>query len=42
MEESGNQSGINPHVGEGDLAVQTLKYVFLSQYIMLCSYKTQR
>jgi hypothetical protein len=28
MEESGNQSGINPHVGEGDLAVQTLKYIF--------------
>ena len=28
MEESGNQSGVNPHVGEGDLAVQTLKCVF--------------
>jgi len=30
MEESGNQSGINPHVGEGDLAVQTLKCVFIT------------
>jgi len=28
MEQSGNQSGINPHVGEGDLAMQTLKCVF--------------